>query len=143
MDPRVKTPDADLQQMFDLQARLTTLMTRSTRAVRQARSAAEQLPQQESALGAKVKAELSAQSESSLLAIAGQIAGLYGAVDGADAAPTEAEMKAAVKLSTDFESAWKRWSTIVESIRAAHPEINLEKTPAETDDDDTGDDDVG
>jgi photosystem II stability/assembly factor-like uncharacterized protein len=143
MDPRVKTTAADLHQMFDLQARLSALMTRSTRAVRQARSAAEQLPQQESALGAKVKGELSPQSESSLLSIAGQIAALYGAVDSADAAPTAAEMKAAAKLSSDFESAWKRWSAIVESIRAVNPAINLEKMPAETDDDDTDDDDIG
>jgi hypothetical protein len=143
MDPRVKTAAADLRQMFDVQARLAALMTRSTKAVRQARSAAEQLPQQESALGAKVKAELSPQSESSLLSVAGQIAALYGAVDSADAAPTDAEMKAAAKLSSDFESAWKRWTAIVDSIRATNPGINLEKTPADTDDDDTGDDDVG
>jgi hypothetical protein len=143
MDPRVKTPAADLQQMFDLQASLAVLMTRSTKAVRQARSAAEQLPQQESALGVKVKAELSPQSESSLLSVAGQIAALYSAVDSADAVPTEAEIKAAAKLSSDFDSAWKRWSAIADTIRATHREINLEKTPAETDDDDEGDDDVG
>jgi photosystem II stability/assembly factor-like uncharacterized protein len=143
MDPRVKASAAGLQQMFGIQTRLAALMARSAGAVRQARSAAEQLPQQESALGAQVKAELSPQSESSLLAIAGQIAMLYGAVDSGDAAPTEAELKAAAKLSSDFESAWKRWSAIVDTIRATHPEINLEKTPAESDDDDGGDDDVG
>jgi len=143
MDPRVKMPDADLRQMFDLQTRLAALMSRSAKAVRQARSAAEQIPAQQVSALEKVKAELVPQSATSLVSIAGQIAMLYGNVDSADAAPTEAEVNAAAKLSSDFESAWKRWTSIVDSIRAANPAINLEKTVAEPDDDDTGDDDVG
>jgi photosystem II stability/assembly factor-like uncharacterized protein len=162
MDPRVKTSATGLQQMFDIQTRLAALMTRSAGAVRQARSAAEQIEAAEkklsgpvaqslSALGARVKAELAAGSETSLVSIAGQISGLYGAVDSADAAPTAAEANGAAKLGRDFESAAKRWTGIVDSIRqmngqlksAGAPEINLEKAAAESDDDDGGDDDVG
>src|SRR6202040_171589 len=43
MDPRVKTPREGLVQMFQLQARLASIMTHSTEDVTQARSAHEQL----------------------------------------------------------------------------------------------------
>ena len=43
MDPRVTTPLAGLQQQFDLQVRLASLLTNSTKAVLQARSIREQI----------------------------------------------------------------------------------------------------
>jgi photosystem II stability/assembly factor-like uncharacterized protein len=162
MDPRVKTSEPGLRQMFETEVRLAALMTHSTRAVRQARSAEEQIAelrkkltgnvaQRMEQIDVKVKAELSPASESSLATISAQISVLYGEVDSADAAPTAAETSAAAKLNRDYESASKRWSAIVESIQgvnaelksAGMSEIRLEQAPKEAEEDDSGDDDIG
>src|SRR6185437_6142213 len=43
MDPRVKTPPAGLEQQFQMETRLASMMTQAGEAVLQARSAGEQL----------------------------------------------------------------------------------------------------
>ena len=71
MDPRVKTATAGLQRQFDIETQLASMMTRSTIAIRQARSVQEQVEklthqasgpvaEQLAAIEKSVKAELGA-----------------------------------------------------------------------------------
>lgn len=165
MDPRVKTPREGLVEMFQLQSRLASMMTESTKDVAQAQSAHEQLqkltPQASgqvaeaiSALDKKVSGLLGGgggffappSPKPTLNRANGEASALYGAVARADATPTAPQMSAATEAEKGFEAVSKQWKQILtvdlpalnEQLRGANlPEIHLEsKAPAEDESDD-------
>jgi photosystem II stability/assembly factor-like uncharacterized protein len=153
MDPRVTTPLAGLQQQFDLQVRLATLLTNSTKAVLEARSIRDQIktitPQASGStkdsvqtLDAKLKALLDGPDKPApgsqiptLSRVNGAAQSLYAEVDGADAAPTTAQTAAAATAESDASALMKQWEQVKTSdlaalnaqLRDAHlPELKLE-----------------
>ena len=128
MDPRVKTPPAGLEQQFRMTMRLVSMMSRSTEAMAHARSVNEQLQKLSkqasasvaesiSSLKKKVTALLGAPgrfsgpvpAEVTLSRVNGEVAGLYGGGESADAMPTAAQAAAMAGIERDFASVMKRW----------------------------------
>jgi len=166
MDPRVKASPADLQKQYDAEVQLSRTMTRTTEAIRQARSAQDQidklahdakgpLAEHLAALGKKVKAALGAgggfgpaPAEPGLASVNGAASGLYGEVDSADAAPTAAQAAALAKIAHDLSGVMDRWdklkgdiAAINRELKAANlSEIQLSLKPAQEDDSDDSDD---
>jgi hypothetical protein len=153
MDPRVTTSPAGLQQQFDLQARLASLLTNSTRALMEARSVREQIKTVDSQASGSVKDSLhtfaakldvilgapgrpgASSPTPTLTAINGTADTLYAAVDSADAAPTTAQATAAAAAEHDASVVLKQWDEMKVSdlpainaqLRSAHlPELKLE-----------------
>lgn len=136
MDPRVKTTVADWQQQFDLQGRLATLLTRSARTVRHARSLVEQIEaaaKKATAPGPELTALKTAvltlldapagapagAAESTLTGIHGRMAELYNQLDTADAVPSKAQATATETLGDEFHAAYERWEKLLASDLAA------------------------
>jgi hypothetical protein len=162
MDPRVKIPREGLVQMFQLQVRLASMMTRSTEGVTQARSAHEQLqklPGQAngpaadaiSALDKKVSTLLGggggffapASPKPTLSRVNGEAATLYSEVGRADATPTPAQTSAVAEAEKTFAAVsaqWRQMKTVDlpalnKLLRDANlPEIQLASKSAEEDD---------
>jgi photosystem II stability/assembly factor-like uncharacterized protein len=161
-DPRVKTPDDGLAQMFQMESRLASMMTDSTRTLAEARSAREQLqklagqakgPLAEavSPLQRKVVAVLdggdgprlgAALGGPTITRVSGAIGALYGEVDRADAAPTSAQQSAMTETEKDLTGVLKQWSGIKETdlpelnrqlLGANLPEIRLTSSLLEQD----------
>ncbi|MFZ0803572.1 MAG: glycoside hydrolase [Terriglobales bacterium] len=153
MDPRVKTPLAGLHQQFDLQVRLASLLTGSTKAVVEARSIRDQvkaiLPQASGAIkdsiqtfADKLKVVLDGPEKPapgsqgpSLSRVNGAADTLYAEVGSADAAPTTAQSAAAAAAEHDAPIVMKQWEEMKASdlaalnvqLRGAHlPELKLE-----------------
>jgi len=137
-DPRVKATLADLQQLLKLQARIDTMMTRSSEAIMQARSIRERLAKlttqaSEStgdavkALDKKIAALLEGPGESTAAGAAQKnlkdvnagVFTLYTAADRADAAPTPALEKAASDTEADLAPLLRRWHELKSSDLAA------------------------
>ncbi len=162
MDPRVKTPREGLVQMFQLQARLASIMTRSTEAVSQARSAHEQLQKLAgqasgpvadaiSALDKKVSAVLGggggffapASPKPTLSRANGEAAMLYAEIGRADATPTPAQTSAVAETEKTFaamSAQWKQMKAVdLPALNkllhdAKLPEIQLASKSTEEDD---------
>ncbi len=157
MDPRVKTPFVELQQQFQMEIRLASLMTRSTEAVRQARSVSDQLKRLSGQASGEV-GESIAPLTTKLTALVGSserhvgpsareltlsrmdstLDTLYEEVDRADVAPTLAQVNAVVQSERDFSEVMKRWEefktadlvVLNRHLRAAGlPEVRLESKP--------------
>ena len=163
MDSRVKTSHEGLVQMFQLQARLASLMTESTKDVLQARSAHEQMQKLAgqasgtvgdaiSALDKQVSALLGggggffapASPKPTLSRASGEAATLYAQVGRADAAPTVAQMSAAAETEKDFAAVSSQWKQLMSvelpalnrQLHGANiPEIKLESKSTGQDDD--------
>jgi hypothetical protein len=158
MDPRVKTPLTGLEQQFQMEVRLSSMMTQAAEAVLQARSASEQLRKLTAqasgpvknavtALDNKLTGVLGKSGESSAAAtqvtltrVNGDVASLYGDVDRADAAPTVAETSALAETERNLSSVMQRWNAIKSTdlpalnrqLRGAGmPEIELRTTAAD------------
>jgi photosystem II stability/assembly factor-like uncharacterized protein len=132
LDPRVKTPGANLQQQFQLQSRLAAMMDSSYEAVGEARPLLDQLqklskeqtsgPLAEpvNALLKKVTALLGRPGgffappspEVTLFRASGEVAALYGQIDAADVAPTDSQTTAASDVANEFSGVMARWSTV-------------------------------
>jgi uncharacterized membrane protein YebE (DUF533 family) len=135
MDPRVKVTAKDLEQQFQVESRLASMMTQSTHAVMEGRSLHEQLEKLSStasgALAASIKeldkkasAVLSgsagnAGGEPTLTSVNGSVTTLYGEVDRADAAPTSAQLEAVTKTEKDFSVVVKQWDELKSQDLAA------------------------
>ena len=167
MDPRVKAATAGLQQQFEFESRLVSMMTRSTIAIRQARSVQEQiekithqasgpLAEQLAAIGKSIQAGLGAAgrpfgprpAEPGFTAVNGRASGLYGEIGSADAAPTAAQVTAMAALSRDFPAVMERWDKLTTAdipalnrqLKAAKlPEIRLDAKPAHDEEADDSD----
>ena len=159
LDPRVKTPPASLQQQYEGEKALVKLMTRSTEAIREARSAQEQidklahdatgpLAEHLAALGKKIKAALGAGGPG-LISMNSESTFLYGAIDSADAGPTAAQSAAIAKLGRDYPAALDRWNKLksgdiagvnAELKSANMTEIQVSTKPAQEEEADDSDD---
>ncbi|MGB8541141.1 MAG: hypothetical protein WCD49_05835 [Candidatus Acidiferrales bacterium] len=154
MDPRVKISAADLEQQFQTQSRLASVMTNSTHAIQQARSLHEQLDKLSADpndslvtsfkdLDKKVSAVLEGPagndgtqpSQPSLTGVNASATAVYAELDRADARPTSAQAEAVSKIEKDFATAAKQWDSLKSQelpalnrqLRAANrPEIHLE-----------------
>jgi len=157
MDPRVKIPAAGLAQMFQMESRLASMMTESSQALAEARSAREQLQKLSkqatgpladaiSAFNKKLAAVLggggggprgAASSVPTISSISGEIGALYGEVDRADATPTLAQTTAMTETEKGLSAVMKQWAglkgadlpTLNQQLHGANlPEIHLESS---------------
>jgi len=151
-DPRVKISAGALEQHFNLQTRLASMMTRASQAALQAKTAREQiaalsgkasgsLADALAALDKKIAVVLESpagSSEPDLKTVNADIYDLYMGLDRADAAPTSAQMGAPSKIEPGLVSAVKRWEEIKSSdipainreLKSANlPELRLDSKP--------------
>jgi len=147
MDPRVKVTAAALQKQSDAERQLARIMTHTTEAIREARSAQEQVDKRTDLadLGKQIKDVLGAGGmfgpappKPGLMSVNGQASMLYGAVDSADAAPTAAQLAAAAQLARDYPAVMERWTKLKDALKAANIQITVK--PAQDDDSDDSDD---
>ena len=158
IDPRVNTSPGDLEKQFNLEMRLASELTTSTEAVTQARSVVDQLHKlgnQSSAMAESIKAldqkvgtilrgpmpAVPGTSEPTLTRASAAVDALYTSVGQADAAPTTAQINAAVDTERDLSALTKRWEEVKNSdlpalnrqLKSANlPEIHLEsKAPTD------------
>jgi photosystem II stability/assembly factor-like uncharacterized protein len=156
MDPRVKISAASLEQKFQLEMRLASLLSQTSRAVIQAGSLSgplEKLSQQ--ATGPALDSVR--QFQSKLATVAGaaagflapptdtitlsrvndQVAGLYGPVRQADAEPTTAQSEAAKAIEHDASDVMKRWDAVktadLPALNRALRDANLPEIKIESD----------
>ena len=154
MDPRVKTPPAGLQQMFELETQLASLLTTSSQAVIQAGSIREQLENLKATGAAatsieafrkklKMLAEGSGKepppaSELTLKNVNSAANTLYTDVYRVDATPTGAQVEATRTLEQDTTTVMKQWEALKTTdlpalnnvLRSAGlPEVQLEANP--------------
>jgi photosystem II stability/assembly factor-like uncharacterized protein len=162
MDPRVKTPREGLAQMFQLETRLASMMTRSTGSVAQARSAHEQMQKLAgqasgpladaiSALDKKVSALLGGgggflappSPRPTLSRANGEATTLYGELGRADATPTVAQVSAVAETEKTFAAVSTQWKQLIavdlpalnKQLHDANlPEIQLASKSSEEDD---------
>ena len=151
MDPRVKTPLADLQKQLDLERRLASAMTRGAQAVSQARSVHEQLEtvakrakgviaESIEELEKKTSAILGTGAEKpGLVAADGTVNALYKQIDQADVGPTAAQVEAATKAEGKLRESAELWDIVKtkelpelnQQLRGAGlPELRLDLPPA-------------
>lgn len=131
MDPRVKTPPAGLQQQFQAEAKLASMMTQAAEAILQARAATDQLHKLTGRAGAPARPAI-AEFENKMTGIVGKpggffappsarvtlnrvngdIATLYGDVDRSDAAPNAAQVSAMAETEHNFSDVMQRWNAL-------------------------------
>jgi photosystem II stability/assembly factor-like uncharacterized protein len=147
MDPRVKTSPAGIEQMFHMELQLASMMDRSFDAAGEARSVREQLQKLSKQTSGSVKDAVDAlekkvgavaggpgggffgpvSPELTLGRVGGEVGGLYGNVDRADATPTATETAAMASTEKDFADVMKRW----DAIKAADiPALNKQLSAA-------------
>ena len=166
MDPRVKTTPEGLTQLFQSQSRLASMMSESSEAVVQARSAQEQLQKLAgqasgaladsiTALDKKIGGLVGAggggffaapSPKPTLGRSSAEVATLYAAVDRGDFAPTVSQSAAIEKAAQSFAPLRTQWKAIQatdipalnKQLKAANlSEIHLEsKSPEEGGSDD-------
>ncbi len=160
MDPRVKASPAEIQQQFETAMRLLDMINSTYEATAEARAlgdsletlskqAAGPLPASIAELKRTVGAILESPARKGALAqpalntVSGAVGGLYGAVEGVDAAPTASQLAALKTAESDFATVMKRWNEIKttklaslnQQIRRAKlPEIRIEPKPQPEDD---------
>jgi photosystem II stability/assembly factor-like uncharacterized protein len=161
MDPRVQISASGLEKKFQLEMRLASLFSETSKAVMQAGSMQEpleKLSQQATgtardsvkAFQTKLAALLAAPSgvaaapadEVTLTRENGQVAILYGQIWQVDAEPTAAQSEAIAATELDALEAMKRWEALKTSdlaalnreLRAANlPEVKIESNPHDAD----------
>jgi hypothetical protein len=151
MDPRVKASVTDLDQLFQAQSRLASMMTKSTHAINEAHSLHQQLEKLSAQandpllssfkeLDKKGSAVLSGSAGDapmgpSLTSVNGSVSALYAELDRADAMPTSAQMEAVAKIEKDFSGVAEQWDQLKSQDLAAlnnrlrsanRPEIHLD-----------------
>jgi len=122
MDPRVKTPPAGLEQQFQMETRLASMMTQAAEAVLQARSAGEQLHTLTARASGQAKNAITvfenklngvlgksgefsaAATELTLTRVNGDVVSLYGDVDRGDAAAWHVREVRAARALGPFRS---------------------------------------
>ncbi|MGE5207164.1 MAG: WD40/YVTN/BNR-like repeat-containing protein, partial [Chlamydiota bacterium] len=153
MDPRVKTSPAGLEQQFQAETKLASMMTQATEAILQARSANEQLHKLAAQASGPVKDSIAAfenkmndvvgkpggfftapSAQVTLNRVNGDVATLYGDVDRADAAPNAAQVSAITQTERNFAGVMQRWDglkntdlpALNRNLKAANlPEVQL------------------
>ena len=161
MDPRVHVPAAGLEKKFQLEARLSSLLSQTSEAATQAGSIREplqKLSQQATgtardsieAFQTKLAAVLGPPSggaapnaaEITLPQVNGQVGVLYGQVWQADAEPTTTQSEAVAATEHNALDVMKRWDALKNAdlpalnsqLRAANlPEVQIESGPHQED----------
>jgi photosystem II stability/assembly factor-like uncharacterized protein len=161
MDPRVQISAASLEKKFQLEMRVGSLLSETSKAVVQAGSIGEpleKLSQQATgtahdsieAFRTKLAALLGVASgfaappadAVTLTRVNGQVAVLYGQVWQVDAEPTVAQSEAIAATEPDASDTMKRWDALKtldlpalnRELRAANlPEVQIESNPHEAD----------
>jgi photosystem II stability/assembly factor-like uncharacterized protein len=139
MDPRVKTPALGLERKFELEKRLSSLVSQTSLAAQQANSIDAQLKKQSEPLKVAGEAVQTFQSElaallggaeafgggeaeePTLLEVNGTASTLYGQVWHVDATPTSAQLTAVATVERDGAAVMKRWAAFKKD---AVPELN-------------------
>jgi photosystem II stability/assembly factor-like uncharacterized protein len=141
MDPRVHTSPAGLDQMFRMEVQLASAMSRSFKALAEARSVGRQLQSLAPKTSGPVKASAAALQKKVAALISGPSAApgaappapvtlqsvnndtgaLYAEVDAADATPTAAETAATASLEKELAEVMQRWDAVT---RADLPALN-------------------
>ena len=157
LDPRVKTPYSGLEQAFQAETRLVSIMDKSFTAIAEARSldqdlanlskrASGSLVAQVATLKKKVEEVLdapessddSAPAATTLESVTGQASEIYGVVESVDASPTVAQMAAIGALENNFSTVMKKWNEIkstglqglnIRLRQMNHPELRLRPQP--------------
>jgi photosystem II stability/assembly factor-like uncharacterized protein len=149
MDPRIQVPTAGLEKKFQLETRLASLLSETSKAVMQAASLHDPLQKlSEKATGStrdKVQAFqnkiaglvgppsgfAAPPADAVTLARAnGQVASLYGQVWQADAEPTQSQSEAVTAVERDASDAMKRWDTLKsQDLPALNRELGNAKLP--------------
>jgi hypothetical protein len=154
MDPRVQISAAALEKKFQLEVRLSSILSETSKAVTQAASMREPLQKlSENASGSLLDSIKSFQSKMTavvgggpapaadaitLTHVNGQVGGLYGQVWQADAEPTTAQLEAAAAIEHDAAEIMQRWKALKSfdlpalnrALRSAKlPELQLESNP--------------
>ena len=157
MDPRVHATTNKLARQLESQLQLSEILSSNSVALLQSRSLSKDLDERSELATGSIKDAIAdlrkkvtaviGQTEGqttndpkalTLSRVSGGVAGLYDQLDRADAAPTPAQLKAAVQLAADFASAMKRWRIILDTdlpalnkqLRAANlPQIQVEPHP--------------
>jgi photosystem II stability/assembly factor-like uncharacterized protein len=131
MDPRVKTPPAGLEQQFQMEVRLASMMTQVAEGVLQARSAGDQLHKLSARASGPVKDAITAfdnklaavagkpggfssppSAQVTLTRVNGEVTTLYGDVDRADATPNTAQVNAMAETEHNFVALMQRWNAL-------------------------------
>jgi photosystem II stability/assembly factor-like uncharacterized protein len=127
MDPRVTTSLAELEQQFNLQIQLASMMTRISQAVLQARSVRKQLQRltvqasnstsesiktMEKKISAVLGTPDSLGREPTLEHLNEDVITLYGCADRSDAAPSPAIVEATNKVERNLSAVTKRWEEL-------------------------------
>jgi hypothetical protein len=161
MDPRVQVSAASLEKKFQLEMRLASLLSQTSKAVMQAGSIREplqKLSQQASGpildsvqafqnkfaavLGAPAGFAVPPADEITLARVNGQVAVLYGQVWQVDAEPTGAQSEAIAATEHDALAVMKRWDVLKTSdlpalnraLRGANLlEVQIESDPHKED----------
>jgi photosystem II stability/assembly factor-like uncharacterized protein len=144
MDPRVKTTPAGLQQQVDAEKQLARIMSHTTEAIREARSAQEQIEKRSDLedLGKQVKDAMGAGGmfgpappKPGLNSVNGQASMLYNLIGNADTAPTAAQAAAVGQVNRDAPPVVERWNKLKEQLKAAHIQLDTKPSPSSDDDD--------
>ncbi len=161
MDPRVQVSSAGLEKKFQLEMRLASLLSQTSKAVMQAgsiRDPLQKLSQQAagtardsvqsfqtklaSVLGAPAGFAAIPSDEITLARMNGQVSTLYGQVWQADAEPTATQSEAIAAAEHDASDVMKRWDSLKAAdlpalnreLRAANlPELHIESDPHQED----------
>lgn len=125
MDPRVKTPPNGLEQKFQLETHLASVISESSEAVMQARSLRDQLQKLSgqagsgvtdgiAALQKKLAAVLGASdsAEATLSRVNSQAGTIYGHLAQSDGIPTIAQINGAAAIEADSAAVMKRWNEL-------------------------------
>ncbi len=129
MDPRIKISAAGLQKKFQVEIRLTAMMTESAQALRQGGSIRAQLDKVSGQAKGSTKDAIEAfekklttvlgaaggffappSQEATLSRVNGQAGTLYSQVWGPDAEPTSSQMEALSATESDRVDVFKRWN---------------------------------
>jgi len=152
----VTASHAELESMFQLESHLADVLTESAKADLEAHSAREQIEKLSKNAAADAKEPLETQdkaleallsgkeksaggdAEPGLDDVAEEVAGLYGQVGQADAAPTAAQQTAAEHVAAESKEVLEKWErlkgTSLPALNrklsaAGLPAINLEQRP--------------
>ncbi|HSM86139.1 MAG TPA: hypothetical protein VLT16_08310, partial [Candidatus Limnocylindrales bacterium] len=117
MDPRVAVSAQDLHQQFALASRLSDVLRRGDQALAQIHERYQQSSLQGDERKQLAEIEPPANTrprngQPSLSSLAGNVAQLMVAIDGADAAPTTPQAAAAEQLMAQVNALVKRWEAI-------------------------------
>ena len=130
MDPRIDTPASGLAEQLAVEQQLAGLITEGTHAIRSAHSLRDQIAKASKhakgrrrrhleALGTRLQTLLEGtkldeenQPVTGLVAAHRRVASLYGAIGGADVAPTPAQRAAATEAERNLTEALAHWRAV-------------------------------